>query len=917
MDELTRRASLWDRILRATGLVKVDPKTGKVDHKAGAEFVADVGYRSTYDPKKALSAFAAFPWPYACTEAISADLASLPIRVYRGRGADAEILDDHPVLDLFQRPSMRVDSGLWRRQLYTDLVLTGNAFQLLATGPGGAVTSLLRLHPARVTIAPMEDGQVSHYRYEGGGGHPADYEHDQVVHFRGPSWTDDPSNLWGTGSVQPLHHDLTTEKAQAELTARQAVTGQPSGLLTPSDEMTTWSKAQVADLRRLYESQMQSGGSGVLILGGQANFEKMAWSPRDLEWSSVRDFVRQSTLAAFGVVPVRVGIESQNFATAQSQMRLYWGSLQGRAAIIDAGLSRIAQRFDPDLYIRHDFSAVDVLQESRTERLGRVQTWAAMGVPLSEAAAYEGFDDLPFTPEDDREAEQPTPDDVEAPEADTDTDTPETTEEPLAATALNGAQIASLLTVLAQVAAGAITFDAAMALIGVSFPTIPEDEAARILQGAQAIGDEDEVEPEALTLAAYESIDFSPPEGVRDELRRGLEWHEQGHSGDGLTPSTVTWARRMANGEDISPEKAIKMRAWLARHESDKQGEGFSPGEDGFPSPGRVAWALWGGDPAVSWSEKLVGQMEREDEESKGTGQALRSLVDGIQHKAATEPGAAWLVRDNSEQGSAIWRQFENEIRGSTEKALRRVFRGYLTGHAARIASRVPRVLAEKAVGDGSVVFRIEGDWLGDLVNELEEGRILEDDVREALTKSYQDAMEYAYNSMESDMVPDFAYDPAQIDPLVDKHLGELIKDVPGGSRQAVRSIVTNGIAEGSTISEIQAAIMASTSISSPMRARRIARTEATKSVNAGGVAAWERQASEAGVSVDFYWDAAPDAREKPYGGHRVLDGVKRGEDGRWKLGSNSTVAPGQWTGPNDAALNINCRCTFRPKVNR
>ncbi len=117
--------------------------------------------------------------------------------------------------------------------------------------------------------------------------------------------------------------------------------------------------------------------------------------------------------------------------------------------------------------------------------------------------------------------------------------------------------------------------------------------------------------------AAYDEINFSPPKGVREELRRGLDWHEEGHSGDGLKPETVAWARRIANGEKISPDKARKMRAWLARHEADKDGEGFSPGEDGFPSPGRVAWALWGGDPAVAWSEKLVGQMEAADNKKR------------------------------------------------------------------------------------------------------------------------------------------------------------------------------------------------------------------------------------------------------------------------------------------------------------
>jgi hypothetical protein len=111
--------------------------------------------------------------------------------------------------------------------------------------------------------------------------------------------------------------------------------------------------------------------------------------------------------------------------------------------------------------------------------------------------------------------------------------------------------------------------------------------------------------------ATIDAIDMSPPEGVREELKKGLAWHAEGKSGAGLVPATVAWARRLAKGEPISPAKVRKMRAWLARHAVDKQGTGYKPGEPGFPSPGRVAWALWGGDPAETWSNKLVEQLDR------------------------------------------------------------------------------------------------------------------------------------------------------------------------------------------------------------------------------------------------------------------------------------------------------------------
>ena len=118
--------------------------------------------------------------------------------------------------------------------------------------------------------------------------------------------------------------------------------------------------------------------------------------------------------------------------------------------------------------------------------------------------------------------------------------------------------------------------------------------------------------------AGYDGINLTPPQDCRDEAARGLQWYEEGHGGDGLVEDTIRWARKLARGEDITPDKARKMRAWLARHEVDKDAEGFRPGEDGYPSPGRVAWALWCGDPGVRWSNSLVEQLDRADQEDDG-----------------------------------------------------------------------------------------------------------------------------------------------------------------------------------------------------------------------------------------------------------------------------------------------------------
>ncbi len=102
---------------------------------------------------------------------------------------------------------------------------------------------------------------------------------------------------------------------------------------------------------------------------------------------------------------------------------------------------------------------------------------------------------------------------------------------------------------------------------------------------------------------AYEGIDFAPPEGVRNEAQRGLDWRRE--YGRGGTEVGIARARDLAGGRTISPETAKRMKAYFDRHEIDKQGEGWSPGEDGYPSNGRIAWALWGGDAGQpSWSAR-------------------------------------------------------------------------------------------------------------------------------------------------------------------------------------------------------------------------------------------------------------------------------------------------------------------------
>lgn len=126
-------------------------------------------------------------------------------------------------------------------------------------------------------------------------------------------------------------------------------------------------------------------------------------------------------------------------------------------------------------------------------------------------------------------------------------------------------------------------------------------------------------------MARYDHIDFTPPAGVREEAQKGLDWRSE--HGRGGTAVGVARARDLSNGTSISPDTAKRMASYFARHEVDKQGEGWSPGQDGFPSAGRIAWALWGGDPGQAWASKLTRQIDVADAEGRSMNIERRALA--------------------------------------------------------------------------------------------------------------------------------------------------------------------------------------------------------------------------------------------------------------------------------------------------
>ena len=138
---------------------------------------------------------------------------------------------------------------------------------------------------------------------------------------------------------------------------------------------------------------------------------------------------------------------------------------------------------------------------------------------------------------------------------------------------------------------------------------------------------------------------YKPTSGMASAARRALKWKQEGKPGGTLVG--LARANQLKDRDPLSASVVLRMYSFFSRHEVDKRATGFNSGEEGFPSKGRVAWDLWGGDGGYSWSSAKRNQIMRDRE-----GKALQ-LVKLTEKGMLNEPlrmMAAQVLEDYANQ---------------------------------------------------------------------------------------------------------------------------------------------------------------------------------------------------------------------------------------------------------------------------
>ena len=511
---------------------------------------------------------------YRCINEIANNASRVKINLFRG---DQEV-DNHPLLDLLYNPSPTQSQVEWFQGLYSYLLISGNNYMLSVGGDNTPPTELYNLRPDRIKIQTGQRAMPTAYDYVISGQTVDRYEVDQatgdsrIKHIKMFNPLDD---YYGMSPIQASSVDIDQHNLANKHNVNLLQNGaRPSGavIFNPKDE--TGGNVQLSENQRSQlQSDINSRFSGTnnagrpMLLEGDFDWKEMGLSPKDMDFISLKNMSAKDIALVYGVPSQLIGIpDSQTYSNfAEAKLALYNETIIPLLDKIQGDLNEwlIPQFNDEAQELRYDIDSIPAMAEQRK----RVFESVTAGVKDGILTRNEAREQLGYEPIDGADSLMVPANLMPLNIANEETDEEDRGED------------------------------------------IPEEDIPEELQDNpfEQINNEDDLEE---ILKAESDIDTVPTDSMVTEAKKGIEWRKEFNRGG--TRVGAVRASQIVNKQKLSPSTVRRMFSFFSRHESDKAAQGFRQGEKGYPSNGRIAWALWGGDAGFSWSRKKASQLDRE-----------------------------------------------------------------------------------------------------------------------------------------------------------------------------------------------------------------------------------------------------------------------------------------------------------------
>jgi HK97 family phage portal protein len=469
----------------------------------------------------------------ACIRVLSTSVAGLPFHLYRRLpGGGKEIAREHPLYRLLHtQPNSWQTSFEWREQMMLHLLSHGLALDEKVY-TGGAISEIVPLHPSRVKTEQLENNRLR-YTYREASGSSTVYTQDAVMSVRGMS--DDGVN--GMSTIELARDAIGLARACEIHGATFFGNGARPGVILSTDNELSPEAAE--NTRNQWERAHRGAdrSNRTAVLQGGLKVNELGGNNQESQFLEARRFQVEEVCRLFGVPPHLVGdLTRSSFSNIEQQsLDFLTNGLMPYLRRIESSIARDLLEGDDEYFA--EFDTRGVLRADAAGRGSYYNTLWNLGVlSVNEIRSLENLNpvesgDVRFVQLNmttlDKAAATPEPmpatvveeivvdETAPAPEPVADAAPVEAEEGPqIADVSLNGAQVSSLLEIVAQYNAGLLNEQGAKAIIAAAFPGIPASTIDAIIAGTSTApvampGEAPAPEPLAASLPASRAMTIS------------------------------------------------------------------------------------------------------------------------------------------------------------------------------------------------------------------------------------------------------------------------------------------------------------------------------------------------------------------------------------------------------------------------
>ncbi len=578
---------------------------------------------------------------YRCVNEISKGASAVPFVLKAGD----QIIEQHPLIDLLNRPNPLQSYTEFFNSLFGYVLLSGNAYILKVGSDLGKPKELHLLRPDRINIKGSGNPIPEKYEYVIGGSIQKTYMVDQENGFSELKHVKLWNPLDDYYGLSPMSA-AAVEVDQFNMSSKHNVNllqngARPSGavIFKPQDDAgfaVNLSESQRQQLLTDLNNRFSGAGNAgrPMLLEGDFDWKEMGLSPKDMDFHRLKNMATTDIALCFGVPSQLVGVpDSQTYSNvAEARLALYEETIIPHLRKISSDLNEwLVPLFDDRLQLEFDIDSIPALAERKKKTYENVTSAVREGIMTRNEArkiigleTVEGADDLYVS--------------------------------------------ANLFPISDE---------------GVDKPENPVNE-----EDLEDYDNDDEVDKEINYLLQEEKaladINTVPTSEMAEEAKRGLELRKKFKRGGTLVG--VARANQLVSKERLSISTVKRMYSFFKRHEVDKQAEGFRQGEDGYPSAGKIAWLLWGGDSGFAWAKRKRQQIMTEEDKEFALQDHVESKEDEKALSGAVKEGLQNKVDDHNEKHG------NSKTKRATLRMLEAVFRRGVGAYRTNPSSVRPSV---------------------------------------------------------------------------------------------------------------------------------------------------------------------------------------------------------------------------------